>query len=131
MSYEEPMVAYDYGPSFSSILTTLAAVALLGLGIALAVLLMRLVLVATRALTVFSRERELRLETLLAESGAAAPPAPAAASAPATAAPASAPAPAAPPASAAPAPPSADGDRTEDTCAPDGDAPDGGDVTPR
>ena len=120
MSYEEPMVAYDYGPSFSSILTTLAAVALLGLGIVLAVLLVRLLLVATRALTVYSRERELRLETLLAETGAAAPPAPAAPQAPT-----------APPAPAAPAPPSADDDRTEDTPPPGGDASDDGDATPR
>ena len=122
MSYEEPMVAYDYGPSFSSILSSLAAVALLGLGIALAVLLMRLVLVATRALTVFSRERELHLETLLAERGPgepSAPPAPAAPAPPAT------------PAPAVPAPPSADGDRTEDAPPLDDDAPDGSDVTPR
>ena len=110
----EPMVAYDYGPSFSSILTTLAAVALLGLGIALTVLLMRLVLVATRALTVFSRERELHLEVLLAETAAAAHPAPAA-----------------PPLPTAPAPPSADGDRTEDTPPLDGDTSDDGGATPR
>ena len=131
MSYEEPMVAYDYGPSFSSSLTTLAAVALLGLGIVLAVLLVRLLLVATRALTVFSRERELRLEVLLAESGAAAPPAPAAAPAPASAPATVEPTPAASPAPAEPAPPSADGDGAEDTPPPGGDATDGGDVTPR
>jgi hypothetical protein len=95
MYNDEQMVAYDYGPSFSSILMTLAAVALLGLGIVLAVLLVRLLLVATRALTVFSRERELHLEVMLAERGPGAP--------------------AAPPAPAEPAPPSADGDDPDAT----------------
>ncbi|WP_209560065.1 hypothetical protein [Frigoribacterium sp. PvP032] len=122
MSYEEPMVAYDYGPSFMSILTTLAAVALLGLGIVLAVLLVRLLLVATRALTVFSRERELHLETLLAEGGTGT-----AAAAPA------APAPPAPPAStaAAAAAASADGGRSDETPPVDGDTPDGPDASRR
>jgi hypothetical protein len=106
MYNDEQMVAYDYGPSFSSILMTLAAVALLGLGIVLAVLLVRLLLVATRALTMFSRERELHLEVMLAERG---PGAPAAPPAPAE------PAPPAPPAPAEPAPPSADGDDPDAT----------------
>jgi hypothetical protein len=95
MYNDEQMVAYDYGPGFSSIPMTLAAVALLGLGIVLAVLLVRLLLVATRALTVFSRERELHLEVMLAERGPGAP--------------------AAPPAPAEPAPPSADGDDPDAT----------------
>ena len=91
---DEPALAY-YGPSISTVVETFLTLAFAAVVVLLTVLLVRVLLGASRFLAVATRDRELRLQLLLAEripTPAPSGPAPAESPAPAGPAPAEGPA---------------------------------------